>query len=133
MSEKLKGFLIFLVVGLVIAIAVIIANWRLTQPVTQRLSDGFFVAGVLLIGMGGLKYVRNQGFFDMASYGITAAFHTAFPGTRSNSPLDQREEDFLSYKERKKAERKPATEILLAGAAYLALAAIMLVIYLLTT
>ena len=130
MSEKLKGFIIYLVLGLLIAAVVVSLNWESEFPLTQRLSDGFFVAAVLLLGMGGLKSVRNRGFFDMAAYGISAALHTAMPFLKMNSPLDEREEDFVAYKERKKEERKSAREILWAGAVYLILAAIMLVIYL---
>lgn len=112
------------ITGLIIAVLVIVVNWRLQQPFVQRLCDGAFVAGVLLVGMGGLKFVRNQGFFDIPSYGISYTIHMAIPAL---GPL--KDEDLLSYKERKKEERKPAGDMIIAGCVYLVLAAILLVIY----
>ena len=128
MSDRIKILIATLVIGLIIAVAVIAVNWNLDQPFVQRLCDGTFVAGVLLLGMGGLKHVRNQGFFDIASYGISYAFRAAIPAM---GPMDDK--DFASYKERKKEERKPAGEMILAGCIYMALAGILLVIYFLTT
>ena len=127
MSERIKNLIIFLVLGLVIAAIVVAVNWKLEQPVAQRLCDGTFVSSVLLLGMGGLKYVRNQGFFDVASYGISYTIHTVIP---SMGPMQ--DEDLFSYKERKKEGRKPARDMILAGCAYLVLSGILFVIYQLT-
>lgn len=127
MSDQQKNLIASLVTGLVIAILVIVINWSLEQPFIQRLCDGTFVSGVLLLGMGGLKFVRNQGFFDIASYGISYTIHMAIP---SMGPME--DEDLIAYKERKREQRKPARDIVLAGCVYLVLAGILLVIYQLT-
>ena len=127
MSERRKNLTAFLVTGLVIAILVIVMNWQLDQPFVQRLCDGAFVAGALLVCMGGLKFVRNQGFFDIASYGISYALHTAIPAM---GPMQ--DEDLIAYKELKKENRKPAGDMVLAGCVYLILAVILLLIYHLT-
>ena len=127
MSDRTKKWITSLVTGFVIAVLVIVVNWKLDQPFIQRLCDGAFVSGILLLGMGGLKFVRNQGFFDIASYGISYSIHMAIP---SLGPL--KDEDLLSYKERKKEERKPAGDIVMAGCVYLIVAVILLVIYELT-
>ena len=127
MSDQQKNLIASLVTGLVIAILVVVINWSLEQPFIQRLCDGAFVSGVLLLGMGGLKFVRNQGFFDIASYGISYTIHMAIP---SMGPME--DEDLIAYKERKREQRKPARDIVLAGCVYLVLAGILLVIYQLT-
>ena len=127
MDNRKKNLIVCLVVGLMIAGLVISLNWSQDQPIVQRLCDGAFVAGALLLGTGGLKFVRNQGFFDMAAYGIAYSLHTAIP---MMGPLEDK--DLIAYKERKKEERKPARELVLAGCVYLVLAGILLGIYMLT-
>ena len=131
MTEKQKGKLIYLGVGVVIAVAVIVLNWQKGYLATHLLCDGFFVAAVALLGFGGLKFTRNQGVFDMLTYSVSTTFQIHYPFTKMNSPLEERQESFIDYKERKRAKRKPATELLLAGLVYLVLAVIMLVIDLL--
>lgn len=132
MNDKQKGILIHLGIGAVVAILVVILNWDRGYSISQLLCDGFFVTGVLLLGFGGLKFVRNQGFFDMLTYSVSTTFQLHFPSSKMNSPLEERNEDFVDYKERKREKRKTAAELLWAGLIYLVLAVIMLVVYSLT-
>lgn len=132
MSDRKKGVLIYLAIGLVIAIAVVAMEWSSDVSLAFLLCDGCFVAGVLVMGMGGLKFFRNQGVFDAMAYSIAYVFYTAFPGAKPRRADGVEKEKLYEYKERKRAERKPAAELLIAGAVYLGLAAIALVIYLLT-
>ena len=64
------GWLICAAVALAICTAVVLyersyAQWSLTRI----LSDGFFVAGVLLLGFGALVWVANFGGFTALGYG----------------------------------------------------------------
>ena len=127
MDNRKKNLIVCLVVGLMIAGLVISLNWSQDQPIVQPLCDGAFVAGALLLGTGGLKFIRKHGFFDMAAYGIAYSLHTAIPAM---GPLE--DQDLIAYKERKREERKPARELVLAGCVYLVLAGILLGIYMLT-
>lgn len=131
MSEKQKGILIHISAGAVIAVAVAILGWSRGHSVLRLLCDGCFVAAVVLLGSGGLKFARNQGTFDIMTYSIKSVFHLHFPFTKMNSPLEEREEDFADYKERKQANRKSSAELLWAGLIYLIAAVVILVIYLL--
>lgn len=123
-----KNIIINLIMGLVLAIGVFFLYWGEDRTVFHRLCDGFFTAGVLLLGMGGLKWARNAGTFDIMAYGISSAFHMTFPWLKS----EQKDADFVAYKERKREERKPAADLVIAGAVYMALAIVCLVIYQLT-
>ena len=133
MDEKRKNFLIYLGFGIVIATLVVVLNWNNGYAWIHMLCDGCFVAAVLLLGFGGLKFARNQGVFDMFSYSIKSVFHLHYPFTKMNSPLEEREESFVDYKERKQAQRKSPREILWAGLVYLVLALVLFVIYLPTS
>ena len=132
MSDKQKSILFQICTGAVIAVAVAILGWSRGHGVLRMLCDGCFVAAVFLLGSGGLKFARNQGTFDMMSYSMKTVFHLHFPFSKMNSPLEEREEDFMEYKERKKAKRKSSADMLWAGLVYFVAAAVFLVIYLLT-
>ena len=120
MTEKRKKILIDLMVGLVAAVAVFFFRQDRGFPLIHLLCDCCFTAGVLLLGMGGLKAARNAGTFDIAIYGIDSALRVTLPWIMK----EKKDEDFVAYKERKVEERKPATEMLIAGAIYMALALI---------
>lgn len=128
MSYKLKRVLVTLVFGLVIAVAVIGGRWNPEGNILHQLCDGFFVAGVLLLGMGGLKVARNAGTFDMMVYGMDAALRITLPWVMK----EKKDADFVAYKERKQEERKPAYDLLIAGGIHMALAMIFLVLYTVT-
>ena len=132
MDDNLRKICIWLGLGLVVTAGAAYLDWTRGYPVIHMLCDGFFVTAVLLLGMGGLKFFRNKGTFDMMSYSVSSVFQLHFPFVKMDSPLNARQEDFADYKERKKAKRKPASDLLWAGLIYLVLAVIMLVIYLLT-
>ncbi len=130
MTEKQKEFLANLIAGLLISLFVVFMNREMEYPLTQRLCDGFFVAGVILMGTGGLKYFRNQGAFDMVAYSVKSVFTIHWPSNRLEQP--EKNESFLDYRERKAAVRKSPNPILVAGGIYLALAVIMLALYYIT-
>ena len=127
MSEQKKGFWIHVGFGVVVCVGVIVINWSKGYPWTQLLCDGFFVAAVILLGGGGLKFCRNEGVFDMLTYSVSNVFQLHYPFTKMNSPLEEKQETFVEYKERKRSKRKPAAELVYSGLVYLALSLIMLV------
>ena len=96
-----------------------------TDPATiyHILSDSFIVAGVLLGGLGLLVFVSNEGVFDIVIFG-TKQFWSFFKKKK-----DDRYADFYEYKEARAQRKLKFGSILVCGAFYVALAAIMLVLY----
>ncbi len=125
MKEKKKDFLIYLAVGFVIAAAVFALNLSRDYEVVRCLCDGFFVASVMLLGLGGIKTARNQGVFDVMGYGAKSTLETFLPFLKKTDE----KEDIYQYKERKAAERRGSAAMLLAGGVYLALSVIALIFY----
>lgn len=69
--------------------------------ILSSLSDCFFVAGVIVCGVGVLVLIAGEGFFDMLVYGVSRMMSYIFiPKERHNH------ESFLDYKLRKEAERE---------------------------
>ena len=124
MTGRKKRFLCDLAVGGAI-FAVIFAEEILRgRTFFVSLCNGFFVAAVLLLGIGGIKGARNKGTFDVMGYGVKTTVETFIPMLRKNE-----KETFLEYRDRKEGARKPADGLLLAGAVYLALSFIALAVY----
>ncbi len=129
MSYKCKRILVTFVFGLIVAVAVISWRWNPEVNLFHQLCNGFFVSGVMLLGTGGLKVARNAGTFDMMVYGMDSALRVTLPWVLK----EKKDADFVAYKERKQEERKPADDLLIAGAIHMALAMILLVLYSVTT
>ncbi len=125
MKEKQRDFLIYLAVGAVIAAAVFALNMSRDYEVTRCVCDGLFVAAAMLLGIGGIRGVRNRGAFDVTGYGIKTALETALPILRHGNG----KETMGDYRQRKAAERKSARGMLLAGAVYLVLSLAALAVY----
>ena len=124
MSARLREFLINLAVGAVITGAVFALNLSREYGVLRSLCDGFFVAAVFLLGVGGIKAARNKGSFDVAGFGLRHVVDMTIPALRREV-----KEDLMQYRERKARERKSSVGLLLAGGVYLAISVIVLVIY----
>ena len=71
------------------------------------LSDGAFVAGVILLGVGILVWVSTTGFFDMLSYGIRGLGRALLPFLRL-----RKHKNYYEYKLEKEAKRHPITAAL---------------------
>ena len=123
MTEKRKDILSNILIGAVIAALILWMDISRGYPVLHCLCDGFFVAGVLLFGLGGLRGVRNKGAFDVAGYGLKTTVETFLPFLRGE------EEDIHAYRERKSKERKGAKGLLLAGTGYLVLSVLVFILY----
>lgn len=125
---KSKSFLISLAVGAVIMAGVCVMQISRGKEIIHTLCDGTFIAGILLLCVAGLRYVSKEGQFDIFGYGISHLFATRWPGL-STMPDDHRKETYADYKLRRDKKRKPVLGILLAGAVYVVLAVIMMIIY----
>ena len=93
----------------------------------RYLSDGFFVAAILFVGMGGLLWISTTGFFDIFSYAFKSLF-VLF------SPLKKAKEfpHYYDYKCEKDAKRegKPITHtVLVVGLICLAVSLVCLALY----
>lgn len=90
--------------------------------------DGFFVAGIVELGIAGIIWASDMGAFDGLRYGVTSLFRLHFSARR----LDwQEKESFSDYKERihKKKDKKPLITIVIVGGVFLIMAVIMLIVY----
>jgi len=94
----------------------------------RYLSDGCFVIGFLISGIGALTWISTTGFFDMMSYGVVygvKALVGLFGGSRK-----PQNKDFYTYKLEKDEKRgKPIYSILICGLIFVALSAGFLWIY----
>lgn len=129
MKEKRTPYF-WITLGAGAALAVVIALLRglsaadTTARAAAALSDGFFVVGVMLSGVGGLMAISGKtDFFDMLSYGVRslAVMFTPFKKPE-NHPR------FYEYKQQRREKRKaPKMFLLYAGLALIAVSALCLV------
>lgn len=100
-----------------------------TLSVNARfLSDGCFVVGLLMTGVGLLTWVSTTGFFDMLSYGVIYGVRAVvglFGGSRK--PNDQTFYDYKMAKEEKRGAAQYA--ILVSGIVFIALSVVFLMTY----
>lgn len=95
------------------------------QRLMTSLSDGCFITGVLLAGVGFLTWISSTGFFDMLYYGCQSLKVFVMPFKAPKKP-----KAFYDYKtERATKRKKPLNTVLLVGLAYLALAALFTMLY----
>lgn len=126
--EKYKKSLIWLAVGLAITIGVVVLEMPQGRGWVHMLCDGFLMAAVALLALGSLKFVRNQGLFDLFGYAFSNVFRRR-DQDEMGIPLTGKKETFAQYEARKKASRKSAGDLLRAGTAYLVLSGVMMVLY----
>ncbi len=124
MREKGRELAVSFATGALVAAAVYRLSAGRGYPLLHSLCDGFFVAAVLLLGVGGLRALRNRGAFDVAGYGISSAVRVTFPFLGNGE-----REDIMEYRRRKAEKRRSAGGLLLAGAVYLVLSLITLGVY----
>ncbi len=129
-----KRIVVNLITGLIVCAALFAyetASEDLSYTIIHRLCDASFVAAVLLMGVGGLKFCRNGGTFDIMSFGIKSVVDVTYPWL-FHHPRENHGEKFVDYKERKRGERRGASDLLISGAVFLAAAIIFLIIWMAT-
>ena len=130
MTENRRALALNVLLGFIIAAAVVAIEYSYGYTLLRLLSDGFFTSTVLLLGMGGLTAARNAGMFDIMGFSVRSIVGIVIPGSRIGDPHDG--ETLLEYKERKAENRKSPKPMLLAGLVHAAIMVVVLVIYLLT-
>ena len=125
-KDSMRRVAITMAIGLVMAIGVFAARGgfekTLWPEIAAALCDACFVPSALLISLGLLLFVANDGFFDMLTYGVqktlrlvqSAEKQVAFPKT------------FYDYKLLKQGKRAGFGFMMIAGGVYLALAVVFL-------
>ena len=113
MTENRRTLALNVLLGFIIAAAVVAIEYGYGYTILRLLSDGFFVATVMLLGMGGLAAARNAGMFDIMGYSVRSLIGVVIPGSRIGDPHDR--ETLLEYKERKAENRKSPKYMLQAG------------------
>jgi len=122
---KSREFIINMIVGGVLTIAVVIYSYVVYDQLLRALCDGFFVGGMALFGFGCLVYARNEGLFDGLTYGVSNLFATR------NLAGEKQTMRYSEYKEQKKAKRKSSKGLLISGLFYTVISFIFLGIYML--
>lgn len=128
MSSEKKTFIRRLVItftaGLLIAAVIMFfENISNGEEVIRKLADGFTVAAVVLLGIGGLSALGRRGEYDSIGYlGY------------SINPFKKNYRSYTEYREEKAKQRetKPPSaskSMLIAGGALLVIAVIFLIIY----
>ena len=128
MTERTKSILKSGIFAIAVGALVFFTNPQGSGDLFRRICDAFFTPGALLLGSAGLTWCRNRGAFDLLTYGITSVFHTHVPGASIGHARDEKE-DFLTYRDRKAACRKPPYGTLWVGLVLTALSVVLVVIY----
>ena len=124
MSDNRKSFVADLVLGALIFLGVFMLNRGQGFSLTRQLCDGAFVAAVILLGSGGIRFCSSRGGLDMMGYGFKSVLELFTKAGRLDGP----DEDYFEYVQRKSAERKPFGHYLMAGVIFLALSLVFLVL-----
>ena len=128
MQQKKKDFVTGILIGLSILTVLLVTNPQHVDSIIFRLCDGFFVAGVMVMGFGGLMHARNKGVFDMMEYSVSSVFRLKFPGFSIGRARED-EEDFIAFRDRKAGVRRSAAGFLLSGGIYMILAVLFMILY----
>ena len=128
MTERTKSILKSGIFAIAVGALVFFTNPQGSGDLVRRICDAFFTPGALLLGSAGLTWCRNRGAFDLLTYGITSVFHTHVPGASIGHARDEKE-DFITYRDRKAASRKPPYGTLWVGLVLTALSVVLVVIY----
>ncbi len=126
MKRLLKYLITMLAGGLfVFAIADSKSIWtsESLQNTYHILCDAFFAVGIVITCFGLLMFVCNEGVFDGIAYGVKSFF--------SMFKKDMRREykTFYDYKQSKAERHLPVGFLVICGSVFLAVAAVMYVLY----
>lgn len=136
---KKKEFLPYLItaaVGIVFSALVVLITVLADSAVTVNgtgalslMADATFVAGILLLGIGGIAFVSRQGIFDAIGFSFESIFVV-----RNLSPKRRfkERENFSEYKERKEKSRKEKNGVahfFATGGVFILTSIVMIVLY----
>lgn len=127
MKNKIIQGVIASLIGLVIAIAVyFIQTSTDTLDVLVAVSNGAFVSGIFIAGIGLLVVISGDGLFDILAFGAKNLIYLFTP-----KKLKSDRESYYEYSARRKEERKNNNPwiIVIIGGIYIAISLILLAIY----
>lgn len=128
MREHKKAYLISTAVGLLIALGVFLVKGLFTQTDAlirlKILCDGFFVSAVMLLGVGLLVMVSNEGIFSTLAFGVKRFGLFFF-----NRKIEKDRESYADYYQRKREKQAPYKFLLVVGGAFMLVAVILCVVY----
>lgn len=129
MKKTVIKYSVTALIGAVIVVAVGFLNSlyksETATQVLSRLSDGFFIAGVVIAGIGGLILSYNEGIIDGLTYGMHSLF--GFRSLKRDST--PKKENFYEYRKRKHAKKVSVKHLFLVGLAYILIGVILFVVY----
>lgn len=120
-KKTTKQYVGSVISGLLISVAImsyrgLFAGGHATADVMMILSDGFFVAGTVLLGVGLLMWVAGEGMFDMLGFGVKLVWDVA---------VHHEWESYRDYKARKSEKPKMKVGFLtFVGTAFILLGAL---------
>ena len=127
MGDTTKKFLVTTGIGIVLAMLVAwgqgLFGAATAVDVCRILSDGFFVAGALLLAAGGLIWTSNGGVFD----GLGFTFKTLFARVRSD--YEHNRMTYAEYREAREKKNTSPKHMLLAGVVHAGIALIFMFVY----
>lgn len=124
--SHIKSFLIYLGSGFAISILSFFENGR-NLSLSHRACDAFFIAFVLIGGLGALLFISNQGVFDIIGFSLRKVFVTHWGSKKTRE--ESRKETFSDYKEKRRNNSKSSLPPLLAGCFFFVLSVIMLIFF----
>ena len=136
MNEKVISYLkkyitAFLIMGVGTIVILYLRNFLEVTTNLERfihLTDGFTIPGVVMLMVGLLVLVYNQGAFDMIAYGGSIALRSLIPSYKS---YNKKDESFYDYKQRQDKKRvKGYSFLFISGGVYLIPALVFYILYL---
>lgn len=133
-KKKITETIVSLIIGLTLFFVVtgvngVYGGGLSGVEVARFLCDGFFVAGVILLGFAALYWASDKGAFDGLKYSFTSFFRLHF----STHRYDWKEkESFVEYKERIHSEEKKKKNVSISaiiGAIFMIGAIICLIVF----
>ncbi len=125
--KKLKKYFITLAIGLAIVLLVTSFNGAFDsdnpKDTAKYLCDGFFIATVIIGGLGLLVFVSSEGAFDMIVYGLQSFFHLF------KTSGQKKYSSYYEYKESKAKEKIESGFMLYVGLFLLLITIILYIVY----
>lgn len=129
MKEFLLKHIRILITSIIACILVLVVlgitggfHYESTQETIKDLCDAFSIPGFLLLGLGVLVFISNDGGFSMLSYGVKRIF--------SVFKKDPRMENFYEYKKKRLEKPTPYKHLLIVGGVLFLIGMIFLIIFL---
>ncbi|MBO5982601.1 MAG: DUF3899 domain-containing protein, partial [Clostridia bacterium] len=132
MKKKLLTLTILILVHIGIILTVCGIDGVFTESMAQQevvrfVCDGFYVAGILYLCIGGLIWASKEGAFDGLGYTVSNWKHSIFHNTRDW----KKKETFQEYKERvsEKKKGRRVNEAIIIGGVSILIASVLLIVY----